>query len=266
MASAEERRRNIALNDLAKKIRLESKLKREMNTILRRIGREFRLQFIKSGTVLQASQFSEEIRDILRNQYDRAFKAFKNSGREGIKSVIGNVEFKQVEASIVNRNNEIFAENQSKTQSEKITQTNQRRMNAAIIAAIEAAEEVVGPSPSREVIARAAERQFLSDVDSRATATSITETQNPAETTKNNQMNALIIVGAITAFNTRKVWTTILDDRTRHAHVTADGQSRELGEPFEVAGELLRHPGDTSLGAGAANVINCRCSSSLAVR
>jgi hypothetical protein len=48
-------------------------------------------------------------------------------------------------------------------------------------------------------------------------------------------------------------------DRTREWHLEADGQIRSLDEPFEVNGEQLLFPGDTSLGASADNIINCRC-------
>lgn len=49
------------------------------------------------------------------------------------------------------------------------------------------------------------------------------------------------------------------DGRTRAHHLAADGQVRNLDEPFEVAGENLMYPGDSSLGASASNTIQCRC-------
>lgn len=59
-----------------------------------------------------------------------------------------------------------------------------------------------------------------------------------------------------------KRWLSALDSRTRNeefSHVTPHGQTRGLDEPFEVSGERLQFPGDSSLGASAGNVINCRC-------
>ena len=52
-----------------------------------------------------------------------------------------------------------------------------------------------------------------------------------------------------------KQWDAALDQRTRPAHAEADGQIREVDEPFDVGGEKLMKPGDGS----AANAINCRC-------
>lgn len=58
----------------------------------------------------------------------------------------------------------------------------------------------------------------------------------------------------------RKSWSAILDDVVRNGHALANGQERYANDPFEVSGELLMIPGDTSFGASIGNVINCRCS------
>ena len=56
----------------------------------------------------------------------------------------------------------------------------------------------------------------------------------------------------------RKEWLSVQDDRTRDAHLEADGQVVGIDEDFEVDGESLQYPGDPN-GSGE-NVINCRCS------
>ena len=53
-----------------------------------------------------------------------------------------------------------------------------------------------------------------------------------------------------------KQWDSTLDDRTREWHKAADGQIREIDEPFEVGGEQMQAPG---VGGSAKNVCNCRC-------
>jgi uncharacterized protein with gpF-like domain len=56
-----------------------------------------------------------------------------------------------------------------------------------------------------------------------------------------------------------KVWLAIdQPDRTRPAHLAADGQARALTSPFIVGDEALQYPGDPAGSAG--NVIQCRCS------
>lgn len=56
-----------------------------------------------------------------------------------------------------------------------------------------------------------------------------------------------------------KEWISTYDDRTREAHKHADGQVVPLDKPFVVAGDKLSFPGDSSKGAKANNVIQCRC-------
>jgi SPP1 gp7 family putative phage head morphogenesis protein len=53
-----------------------------------------------------------------------------------------------------------------------------------------------------------------------------------------------------------KQWDSTLDSRTRPEHREADGQIRELDEPFDVSGEKMQAPG---VGGSARNVCNCRC-------
>ena len=53
-----------------------------------------------------------------------------------------------------------------------------------------------------------------------------------------------------------KQWDSTLDGRTRPEHREADGQIRELDEPFDIGGEKMQAPG---VGGSARNVCNCRC-------
>ena len=56
-----------------------------------------------------------------------------------------------------------------------------------------------------------------------------------------------------------KFWVATSGIRTRLWHAEVNGQRRDLDEPFDVDGEELMFPGDTSLGASGKNVVNCRC-------
>ena len=53
-----------------------------------------------------------------------------------------------------------------------------------------------------------------------------------------------------------KQWDSTMDKKTRPAHQQADGQIRELDEPFDVWGEKMDAP---AVGGSAKNVCNCRC-------
>ncbi len=61
-----------------------------------------------------------------------------------------------------------------------------------------------------------------------------------------------------------KQWRSANQDRTRAGHRAANNQIVAINEPFYVANgsgqlEPLLFPGDSSLGASASNVIQCRC-------
>lgn len=58
-----------------------------------------------------------------------------------------------------------------------------------------------------------------------------------------------------------RTWSAAMDRRTREAHVQMNGQERAYGQPFDSpTGAQMMHPGDSSLGAGAEDIANCRCS------
>lgn len=87
----------------------------------------------------------------------------------------------------------------------------------------------------------------------RIARTETTRVQNSAHQETANE-------SARQGFNVWKKWVAMDEDRTRDEH-------REMlkedpipyDEPFIVGGEKMMYPGDTSLGASAWNVINCRC-------
>lgn len=66
--------------------------------------------------------------------------------------------------------------------------------------------------------------------------------------------------GSLDPESATKVWRDSSDDRVRHSHAILDGESVRLLEPFRsVTGALMLYPGDTSMGATAADVVLCRC-------
>lgn len=54
-------------------------------------------------------------------------------------------------------------------------------------------------------------------------------------------------------------WIATMDGRVRPAHASAGGQTHPMDVAFTVMGQQLMFPGDTSMGATAANTIQCRC-------
>lgn len=66
--------------------------------------------------------------------------------------------------------------------------------------------------------------------------------------------------GKVAENTVTKVWRSASDLRVRHTHRGLNGDSVGLNGVFRTpSGALLRFPTDTSLGAGADEIVNCRC-------
>lgn len=69
-----------------------------------------------------------------------------------------------------------------------------------------------------------------------------------------------IASGKVAANAVTKVWRSAGDLRVRHTHRALNGESVRFGEEFvSPSGARLRFPMDSALGAGAEEIINCRC-------
>jgi len=58
---------------------------------------------------------------------------------------------------------------------------------------------------------------------------------------------------------THHKWVTMEDERVRKTHKHANGQIKPINKPFTVGKYKLMYPMDESLGAGAEEIVNCRC-------
>lgn len=87
----------------------------------------------------------------------------------------------------------------------------------------------------------------------RAARTAMTSAQNGGRQAAAEEAEKMGII-------IQKRWISIIDGRTRDAHIDADNQVVGLHDPFIVGGEKLMFPGDRSMGASGWNLYNCRCS------
>lgn len=96
----------------------------------------------------------------------------------------------------------------------------------------------------------------------RAARTAVTAAENAGRQAARDELESKGVI-------LNKRWIAIDDHRSRKRkingvnvkiHVAADGQTVMNDMPFEVGGEYLMFPGDTSHGASGWNIYNCRCS------
>jgi len=85
---------------------------------------------------------------------------------------------------------------------------------------------------------------------------------------KHEAYQQLVDDGRIAEADIERGWHTARDRRVRDTHDGMSGQTvRGLSLPFQSpGGALLMFPGDTSLGAGAEEIVACRCDESISVR
>ena len=84
------------------------------------------------------------------------------------------------------------------------------------------------------------------------------------QTMARTETNALCSLGQLDSYMQmgyeRKMWVTMGDKKVRQTHRDAAGQIVLLEEPFLVGDSYMMFPQDSSLGASASEIVNCRCS------
>nr|DAL61613.1 MAG TPA_asm: minor capsid component [Caudoviricetes sp.] len=81
-----------------------------------------------------------------------------------------------------------------------------------------------------------------------------------SECEANSMLNYRQYSKAVKSGKTKKKWIDVGDKRERKTHLEVGGTTLPIGEPFSVGDSLLQFPKDTSLGASADEIVNCRCS------
>lgn len=82
---------------------------------------------------------------------------------------------------------------------------------------------------------------------------------NTARTEVNAICNMAQMDAARSRGFTRKCWKTFGDNKVRHTHREASGQTVPIDQPFIVGGYHMMFPCDGSLGASVSEIANCRC-------
>lgn len=257
---------NEARRDLAEKIRLERLLGAEIRSFNRKLVRQAVREQAQGAGALDAATLQPELTEILEEHYDQVASVFDSQITEILPE---DIEAAPEEKAAIAAALAAFFTGRATGQAEIITNTNQRDILASMDQAqVIAQEEAAAGRPQERIgIAMVAGAILSRKLAGRVTGISALETQAAAEAAKATEAQVLtgqapsVTGGTLRETPVTKEWVTVGDERVRQDHVRADSQEMSLNEPFEVGGQLLRWPGDTSLGATAGNVINCRCAS-----
>lgn len=90
--------------------------------------------------------------------------------------------------------------------------------------------------------------------------TSVERAALVAANESNSVVNHTELQEAIEEGYTQKKWLTELDEKVRFTHQEMEGVTIPINEPFHVGQYLMMQPHDISMGAGAEEIVNCRCS------
>lgn len=80
-----------------------------------------------------------------------------------------------------------------------------------------------------------------------------------AENEANTCWNFIEYEEAIESGKTRKTWIDKRDNKERNTHLEVGGETIGIDDYFVVGDSLMLFPKDTSMGAEAKEIINCRC-------
>lgn len=258
-----------AETELRRKLNFERQLKPELSAFF---GKQMRT-FVRTYGLTRQIPFMEddvaELAGILFEHYTIVANLFAFRMRKEMPANLAMTEAEGIEV------NGILLERfdkQSTDQARTIVRTSAKEMQISIAKAIQIEADALssGKSISRFNTATTAGQILIMRAPARVARIACYETQWSAELSK--QVEVMVLTGDTFELKARdsrgkfkkkaiKQWDTVGDSRVRDHHLVVDGQQVDANKPFTVNRESLMYPGDTSLGASANNVINCRCSS-----
>lgn len=259
-------RHEMAAEQLAKKLKYEARLEDDVRRVFRRMAKEAGALYAASGALLDAETYRDDFTAILKNGYRRVTDDFGKTLRRQIKTAGLTLDQKtaNVEAALA-----AFTHTATAASADYITKTNEAYLAQALTTAIAFVMQN-GEEPTKDKVGKELEASIRRNGYGRGGTIATTETQNAAEGAKFIEAtelakNAAEVDGKPITATTVRVWTAILDQKTRLWHAVADGQRREMQTPFDVHGERMAYPGDRSHGATTENIVNCRCMSNISL-
>ena len=81
-----------------------------------------------------------------------------------------------------------------------------------------------------------------------------------AENEANTTFNYMEYKKAIESGKKKKRWVTMRDRHVRHTHQLVEGKTIGINDVFLVGDSEMLYPKDTTFGASAREIVNCRCS------
>lgn len=270
------KQRKVAIDELNKKLRLESIFARELSPLFNKMNKEFRTAYALYGRVIDFSRYEAEMSALLKKHYERSQRAFKDAVSVQNEKLFTALQVKQNDTQdLIDLALSQWIDDQLETQPRYIIDTTENDANLSVnqsrASLIDSGQELTTAN-----VAMAAGVFNRRKLFGRMSGITVTATQGAAESTK--EITAEAVTGRIPyplkkdpfeltrpreapVKDAEKQWITVHDSKVRATHAAADRQTKDIDEAFLVGGFQLRHPGDMSLGSPISETINCRCAS-----
>lgn len=251
--------------DEAKKIRLEKIVIPEIRSLFNRMNKENAQSIAATGMPVVASKYRGDWEALLRKHYVRVQDNFFRDIEKTLDE--SDQGFSDEEMAILLIALIAWRDQRARNSAQIITNTNDRQISESVKQSRELFTEQNERAPSNRELALGAAAIFRRKYKPRSAGIATTETQASAENAKFSEASVLSgenpadvsRPGARVVSKSIKRWGTVGDNLVRDLHVVLNGVKKLLNEAFEGGGERLLHPGDTSLGATAKMIFNCRC-------
>ncbi len=246
-----QRRREWAVQNRLR-LRFERALFRAISSEIRRAGRAAAEGFetgLDVGVDIALRDHPGRVERILRAHYGAIMPAFGERLFDGAKSLRGSFETKDQESHFTRLVQDWIARfagrNIGLSRTSRISATTRSQI---IDAVLDGQQEGVGIARIAKLI-----RDKTSGGILRARSLVIART----EVHTSSQASQVQALDALDIPEVKREWVAALDTRTRDTHISANGQTRDQNEPFDVGASKLMHPGDPA--GPAAEIISCRC-------
>lgn len=253
-----------ARRQLAQQIKLEQSLLKDVKSINKAMVRDAIKKMANDGEILNAEIYQDNFQAALSNQYDLVNHDFSGVVTDKLTNEPTVQEEDVIAAALA-----LWFFTRAPTQAKIITQGNQNDINAGVQFALKQKEIAASegrPISQRETAVLAGSK-MSQRLNGRAGGIALTETGSAAEVIKQTETD--VMLGNDPSIETpsprkalaTKEWVTMGDEAVRPWHQAADGQIVNASGTYTVGPDLMRFPKDASLGAGPANIVNCRCQS-----
>lgn len=257
--------------ELRRKIKLERRLERRLNSLRREIVRAFEAQQRRTSLPFNVqARAGRALETLLRDHYGRVTPVFDQTTNRQLRRALKATDD---ERAIIESALTEFNDDRAPAQARRINATTQRAADEAVRSAEREADRSFvedGKRLTKREKARIARRELDRNLRLRQAGIATVETQGPAEVAKLTEVEVLMGKRPSVAQGRRqrasvdvsKRWDSQGDSFVRDSHLLADGQVVPTNEPFLVGAARLMAPGDGSLGAPLSEIAGCRCSAS----